>query len=1036
MIPLRVYLKGFMSYRDEATLSFDGGSLWVLSGPNGAGKSAIFDAITFALYGTHRAGSQHAEDLINHHADALEVEFDFLMDGDAYRAKRTVSRRGRPTRQAFFLGSTEPKPIPDTDGDEGFKDWVMNIIGLEYDTFTASVVLLQGDSEKLLNMRPGKRHEALSEVIDLTPYKNLHNAADKHRRHHESLAKDYGNRLQNTRVVSDEELSTAEDAAEQAEKEWREAGDHVEGLAELVGRAESWERLSREPAERRDEAEKARLLLHREVEIRNNVGRLQQIKQTLPILESFVEAKERLADNKRDEAKAKEKRHGIESDLEEATGVKQATDREVERLAGLIGELESTDAGLTELVSKLEPKAEHLERLNEAQADLDEAQEKLDALPPDLDQTLGDAEEEDSRLAEAERALPWLEQLARDRSSLKKELLVERGASDGLDALIPQLREHEIVCECLSDKAEKAREEKDGLVQNVTRAQTRCDDARKRRTSFDDVSSQPTCELCGQEITQEHVEQEMARLDARVAETEAELEDSKNRCEQATSRLKALQIELKEEEAARGELLKERERLENEHRQARRDARRHAEQAENSFNNLPISYRSRVTSQVLEDAEWTTIVYPTDPELEELKQEVNGKEAHAKHLRKLREQLGEKQRSDESRRSANQRLSKLLESFSWDEARSARDDLAVHQTRRKGLRGEIVQTEEMHREAAEEAGRCNEVMEKLSRALQENETEIKALQAARKEIERALRTGLDRLPDMWREQAESAGAEELGKWSEERDSLEGYEELFSEMELARRSSASLEKRIAQLEVWVDEIPEEARRPAGKVEIELSGARSRAEEKDTERRKAGEHLGQLRRHRKQREELESWRQEAEYQRRAYDTLHNLLGPRRLQARLLRVAERELVSLANETLDGLSRGRMQLELREGDDQQKALDLVVLDGGTGANPVAVSLTSGSQRFRIAVSLALAIGRYKGQQARRIQSVIIDEGFGSLDKNSRDDMIRVLDDLQQELDRIILVSHQEEFANAFTSGYAVSKEGDSSKVELLQLP
>ena len=37
MIPLRVYLKGFMSYHDEAVLTFDGAPLWVLTGQNGAG---------------------------------------------------------------------------------------------------------------------------------------------------------------------------------------------------------------------------------------------------------------------------------------------------------------------------------------------------------------------------------------------------------------------------------------------------------------------------------------------------------------------------------------------------------------------------------------------------------------------------------------------------------------------------------------------------------------------------------------------------------------------------------------------------------------------------------------------------------------------------------------------------------------------------------------------------------------------------------------------------------------------------------------
>lgn len=1034
MIPLRVYLEGFMSYRNEATLSFDGASLWVLSGPNGAGKSAIFDAITFALYGVHRGGSQNAKELINHHSDAFEVEFDFLMDGDAYRVKRTVSRRGQSTRQAFFLGLADPEPIPNTDGDQGFRDWVKDIIGLEYDTFTASVVLLQGDSEKLLDMKPGARHKALSELINLSPYELLHKTAGERRQRHKTLAEHHMSQLQNTPVVDDEELTTAENTATQSDTEWREASDRVDGLIELVGSAKSWERLAGELVEQRGKAEKAQRLFDREEEIHAGFDRLQQIKQTLPVLESLVGDKERLADHKRDQAKAKEQRHVIESDLEEATGEKKAADEEVERLTVLIGKLKNTDATLVELVGELKPKAEHLRRLDEAQAELEEAEEKLEALPPDLEQTIGNAEKEDDLLAQAERALPWLRQLTEARTSLCEAMLAGRGASDGLEALIPRLREREDECERSSIKAEVARKEEDELNHYVTRDQANCYDARKRRTSFDDVFEQPVCGLCGQEITQEHAEQEMARLDARVAETEAELEDSKNRRKQATGRLRVLQKVLGEAEAARGELLKERDRLRVEHRQAEQGARQHAEQAENSFNILPLFYRSRVASQVPEGAEWMDTIYPTLPQLEELEREVAGKAANVEHLRKLREQFGEKQRWDESCRLASQRLSKLLEILSWHEARSARDALAGHQTRRQELRTEMAWLEETLREAGQEAGKCDEVVEKLSRELRENEAEIKALQATGTEIERALRTGLERLPDDWREQAKSAGYEELERWRKECDELEIYEALFSEMEHARRSRADLEKRISELGGWINEIPEGARRPAGEVEEELSGARSWAEEKDAERRKAETSFGELRQRREQRRELENWRREAERRRRAYDTLHNLLGPRGVQARLLRVAERALVSLANETLDGLSRGRMRLELREGEDQQRALDLVVLDSGTGSNPVAVSLTSGSQRFRIAVSLALAIGRYKGQQARRIQSVIIDEGFGSLDKNSRDDMIRVLDDLQQALDRIILVSHQEEFANAFSNGYAVSLRDDSSKVELLQ--
>ena len=56
MIPQRVKLSGFLSYKDEQEIRFDESPLWMLSGTNGSGKSSIFDAVTFALFGHHRGG--------------------------------------------------------------------------------------------------------------------------------------------------------------------------------------------------------------------------------------------------------------------------------------------------------------------------------------------------------------------------------------------------------------------------------------------------------------------------------------------------------------------------------------------------------------------------------------------------------------------------------------------------------------------------------------------------------------------------------------------------------------------------------------------------------------------------------------------------------------------------------------------------------------------------------------------------------------------------------------------------------------------
>jgi DNA repair exonuclease SbcCD ATPase subunit len=114
-------------------------------------------------------------------------------------------------------------------------------------------------------------------------------------------------------------------------------------------------------------------------------------------------------------------------------------------------------------------------------------------------------------------------------------------------------------------------------------------------------------------------------------------------------------------------------------------------------------------------------------------------------------------------------------------------------------------------------------------------------------------------------------------------------------------------------------------------------------------------------------------------------------------------------------------------------KALDLYAIHSETGGVRMPVDSLSGGQRFRVAVSLALGIGRYAGQGSSRIESVIIDEGFGSLDKTGRQEMIDELHLLKDELKCIILVSHQEEIAEAFTNKYKVELVDGASQVILV---
>src|SRR6266852_3826621 len=120
MIPQRVKLTGFLCYKDEQAIDFAGNAtLWMLAGLNGSGKSSIFDAVTYALFGSHRGGTQSASELINKDCEKAAVEFEFLLGGQRYVAYRTLQRTKtdttRSTQQIYaFQPNGGREPINDT----------------------------------------------------------------------------------------------------------------------------------------------------------------------------------------------------------------------------------------------------------------------------------------------------------------------------------------------------------------------------------------------------------------------------------------------------------------------------------------------------------------------------------------------------------------------------------------------------------------------------------------------------------------------------------------------------------------------------------------------------------------------------------------------------------------------------------------------------------------------------------------------------------------------------------------------------------
>ena len=191
-------------------------------------------------------------------------------------------------------------------------------------------------------------------------------------------------------------------------------------------------------------------------------------------------------------------------------------------------------------------------------------------------------------------------------------------------------------------------------------------------------------------------------------------------------------------------------------------------------------------------------------------------------------------------------------------------------------------------------------------------------------------------------------------------------------------------------------------------------------------------------RRQREQVSQQHLEVQGEWNRFRRLAELLDREHLQRHLVRQAERQVVDHANAVLDRLSGGQLYLRLRGGDDGEgtadKALDLEAYNRSTGQAPINVAFLSGSQRFRVAVSLALGLGQYASRQHRPIESVIIDEGFGCLDRQGRQVMIQELQNLRGHLRCILLVSHQEEFAEAFSDGYLFELDQGATRVKRFQ--
>ena len=186
---VKLVITGFGPYAARQELDFDigldGASMFVISGNTGAGKTTIFDAIAYALFGEASGTGRDGSSLRSDFADATvqtEVELRFSLRGNEYTVKRSpayerAKQRGTGTTKK---DATAELTLPDGKVRTGAKDVTAEmeqILGLTADQFRQLVMIPQGEFRRFLGADASQKEEIFRKIFGTDVYVRIQNIA-------------------------------------------------------------------------------------------------------------------------------------------------------------------------------------------------------------------------------------------------------------------------------------------------------------------------------------------------------------------------------------------------------------------------------------------------------------------------------------------------------------------------------------------------------------------------------------------------------------------------------------------------------------------------------------------------------------------------------------------------------------------------------------------------------------------------------------------------------------------------------------------
>ena len=986
MIPLRLELTNFLSYRDTAVLDFNGIHLACISGANGAGKSTILDAMTWALFGQSRSRSD--DDLVNKVAalngDGAEINFIFQLESSVYRVLRR-KKAGKAAVLELQIATDDDQSQWKTLSESKIRETqeaIETLLRMNYDTFINASFLLQGKADEFTTKTAGKRKEILADLLGVNVWDQYKERATERRKAEE-------NRL----LLLDGQLAEIEvELGEETERQQTLAATQAE-LAIVA------ERL----------ADKEALL----TQLRRAETAVSQQKQLVQNLtNNLSRAQKSLADLEQNRAKRQAERDAYQAILADAAAIQTAYASWETAESDLRGWQNKADEfnrlqqarrphelAITQARSKLEQQAQELTTQGEKAATAVTEQETVN-------QTLAAGQTKLAKLAAAIVELAQQEQQWHEaREALQKLESDRQLLAQELGQLQVQSRRVQAMMEEKTAVARNAQQAEKELAESTAQVAAIAEWHKQHAASLADQNSleaeQPrlkaemnrfkeridglkletggACPLCGQPLSDEHRRDVLTQLETEGREMGDRYRTNQKRLETLAAAVADLSAKIKQSDRI------ERDQQTQQQRLAKAEARlAEIETAVTEWHSNGQATRLAELEKLLAD---DTKIAAQQAKIKELGTAVQQKSALEKEQQTQQRQIAQAEaRLDEIERLITEweqvGQNALAETKQRLETRDyATDDFAALAELDKQIDAVGYDA------AAHEAARQNR--DELAEA-QARQGELKQAEAAVKPLEDTLAHLTQQIAEQTQSVADlqsqhETAVTELNRIAADSGDLRGVED---EVFRLREEQIAANRRVGAAQQRLDV---------------LDNLRQR-------RKSLGEDRAQL-----------------TQQIQRLKLLEKACGRDGVQALLIEQALPEIEDHANELLDRLTNGEMrvsfetQRELKSREGLAETLDIRIIDGA-GERPYANF--SGGEQFRVNFAIRLALSQILTKRAgARLQTLVIDEGFGSQDPNGRQRLIEAINTIQDDFACILVITHIDELRDAFPNRVEVAK-------------